>query len=82
LIIQYVLASNWRDIWIANGSSVPSSPLPHTILVCILSVGIAASIIDWIICHWLYNSEQDEIEERVKAAHLAGGSGSEHEHDE
>lgn len=84
LIIQYVLTSNWQDLWQANKFAVPSSPLPNTILTCVLSAGIAISMMDWILCHWLYNSEQDEIEERSKAAHLAGESGSEleHEHDE
>lgn len=78
LIIQIMLFSNWDDLWENSKQPIPSTPLPHNLLTCIISAGIIVAAIDWVLYHWIYNAEQDLIEERVRAA-ANGLSDKEHE---
>jgi hypothetical protein len=83
LIIQLMLSSNWSDLWVTNNLNVPSLPLPHTALSSIIVVGILLAAVDWLLYHWVYNAEQNLIEECAKTSNAALGSpGSDKEHEE
>lgn len=77
LIVQIMLSSNWSDLWEHNELEVPSSPMPHTALTCVISFGLVICLFDWILYHVTYNAEQDQIEEN---ALMSNGNDSDKDH--